>query len=434
MKKIIIWAIIIILVAGGVWLIYFYGGNQGTKTIVIKDRIGTSTLQSFKDSTYLIDGQPVTLVNGAAESEIATGSAEKQITKYFGNEATGDLNGDRLDDVAFLLTQDNGGSGTFYYVIAALRTDNGYQGTNAIFLGDRIAPQSTEINNGVITVDYADRKAGEPFTTQPSVGVSKYFKIFKNQLVPIPAPGANSKNSAAVIEGLRQILVDQYKNVTSTPDHLWWLDQSGIAVNIRATSTVSFAIPAGIYGGGNSLVSATIIKSPLAAKAAGIIGQYFLAQNFVLDSAQSTDVKNSDVERAVYTQAYYSADSLVRCRLSIFDKNVGVGETEPFMFNVSIDCVDSSDYQSAYDYQAPVFAGLSGKLAANDLHIMLFNQFYPRVCQKEPSLTIFEFTDISKGTDDGYFAMYDNGGIWTDSGLKGLDIAAQCGTEINSSN
>lgn len=128
--------------------------------------------------TFIINGQPVTLVNGRAETPAAPDSASKVVTQYFGNVATGDLSGDGAPDVAFLLTQSTGGSGTFYYVVATLVTaDGGYQGTNAILLGDRIAPQTTEIRNGEIIVNYAERKAGEPMTAEPSVGVTKYLKV-----------------------------------------------------------------------------------------------------------------------------------------------------------------------------------------------------------------------------------------------------------------
>jgi membrane-bound inhibitor of C-type lysozyme len=138
---------------------------------------------NYKDGTYAIDGQDITLSNGASQIEAASGSASKIITKYFGNDATGDINGDGKPDIAFLLTQSGGGSGTFYYVVAALNTGEGYAGTNAVLLGDRIAPQTTEIQNGEIIVNYADRKAGEPMTAAPSVGVSKYLNIENGQLV-----------------------------------------------------------------------------------------------------------------------------------------------------------------------------------------------------------------------------------------------------------
>jgi len=144
-------------------------------------RIGLSN--SYKNATYKIDGVKVELVNGVSEKEVTPGSAAKITTKYFGNEAKGDLNGDGTEDTAFLLTQDGSGSGTFYYVVVALKMKGGYRGTNAILLGDRIAPQTTEINGVEIVVNYAERSVGEPMTARPSVGVSKYLIISEDRLI-----------------------------------------------------------------------------------------------------------------------------------------------------------------------------------------------------------------------------------------------------------
>lgn len=105
------------------------------------------------------------------------------VTQYFGNEAWADLNGDGTEDVAFLLTQDGNGSGTMYYLVAALSDATGYKGTNAIFLGDRIAPQTTEIRDGTIVANYATRKEGEPMTARPSIGVSKLLTVENDMLV-----------------------------------------------------------------------------------------------------------------------------------------------------------------------------------------------------------------------------------------------------------
>ena len=145
-------------------------------------------IADYKNATYLIEGSFVTLTDGFFEIESAPGSATKITTRSFGNEAIGDLNGDGKNDVAFLLTQDAGGSGTFFYVVAALQTAAEVEGTNAIFLGDRIAPQTTSIENGIITVNYADRNPGESFDIQPSLGISKYLKITDDLLVEIPPP------------------------------------------------------------------------------------------------------------------------------------------------------------------------------------------------------------------------------------------------------
>lgn len=144
-------------------------------------------IASHKDATYQIDGKSIVLLNGLSEAGAAPGSASRVITRYFGNDAIGDLNGDGKEDIAFLLTQDTGGSGTFYYVAVALRTVTGYQGTNAVLLGDRIAPQSTNIEHGMVVVNYAERKPGESFTIKPSVGISKYLKIRDNKLAEVNA-------------------------------------------------------------------------------------------------------------------------------------------------------------------------------------------------------------------------------------------------------
>ena len=163
-----IFFLLIIMIVSFFWLNnYVYNQKQGDLGFQL----------GYKDISYIIDDKSVTLVNGYSETESISGSNAKVITKYFGNEAEGDINTDGISDIVFLLTQESGGSGTFYYAVAALKTNTGYQGTNAMLLGDRIAPQTTEIKEGIIIVNYADRKLGEPMTENPSVGVSKYLKI-----------------------------------------------------------------------------------------------------------------------------------------------------------------------------------------------------------------------------------------------------------------
>ena len=141
--------------------------------------------EGHKDASYEIEGMSIKLADGFSEVEQVPGSASKLITRYFGSEATGDLSGDGTPDVAFVLTQNPGGSGTFYYVVVAVQTPSGYQGTNAMFLGDRIAPQTTEIRNGRLIVNYNDRKPDEPMIARPTVSVSKQFEIANGKLVEV---------------------------------------------------------------------------------------------------------------------------------------------------------------------------------------------------------------------------------------------------------
>ena len=131
-----------------------------------------------KNATYTIDGTPITLTNGLSVVEAAPGSASKITTKYFGNEVVRDLNGDGRPDTAFILTQDAGGSGTFYYAVAALNTPTGYIGSQGFLLGDRIAPQATTMGTSTIVIfNYAERKEGESFAVAPSVGKSVWLKL-----------------------------------------------------------------------------------------------------------------------------------------------------------------------------------------------------------------------------------------------------------------
>ena len=178
MNKKLLLLIGIVIVLGAVVFILRQGTLQGIPAE--KQRTGYS---DYKDAEYIIDGEPVKLTNGVAETEGASGSASKVITRYFGNELVTDLDGDgKDDDVAFILTRDYGGSGTFFYAVAAINTDKGYVGSDGYLLGDRIAPMATNLSPNpkhkyVVTFNYADRAPGEPMTTKPSIGKSVYLKL-----------------------------------------------------------------------------------------------------------------------------------------------------------------------------------------------------------------------------------------------------------------
>ena len=136
----------------------------------------------YRNAEYLIEGQRIKLADGLAEAETSPGVASPIVTRYFGNELRTDLNDDGREDVVFLLTQQRGGSGTFFYAVAAINTEAGYRGSDGYLLGDRIAPQSSVVSRNprhknVIVMNYADRKPDEPMTAQPSVSKSVYLKL-----------------------------------------------------------------------------------------------------------------------------------------------------------------------------------------------------------------------------------------------------------------
>lgn len=185
-----------------------------------------------RNISYLIDNEEVLLVGGINRKEAAPSSASVVTTQYFGNEAHGDINADGFDDVVFILTRDVGGSGVFFYVAAALKTADGYRGTNAVFIGDRIAPQTTAIEGGEIVVNYADRASNEPTTASPSLGISKYFTFSSDTLTEVVKPPKNvvqlyyynadrDKDEAGNVQCSRAglVAVERELPLTETPIH-----------------------------------------------------------------------------------------------------------------------------------------------------------------------------------------------------------------------
>ena len=174
-RKIILILVFLVLIILGFGIYKF---NFTNNDISHEDSIQIN----LHDGAYIIDGQKVTLKNGISEVEAALGSASKIITKYFGNDLKHDINDDGVIDDIFLVTQETGGSGVFYYVVALVSTPSGSIGSDGVLLGDRIAPQNIEINEkdnrkNVIVVNYADRNKGESFAVGPSLGKSIWIKL-----------------------------------------------------------------------------------------------------------------------------------------------------------------------------------------------------------------------------------------------------------------
>jgi hypothetical protein len=162
MKKIIIWliAIVIILVAG-----FLASGKQEA-----------DLPQDFRDVTFSISGVPITLHDGVAQARTDLGGNRDTTVRYFGNKVTQDVDGDGAEDTVFLVTQETAAGNVFFFAVAALKRGDGYLGSKAVLLGDRIAPQTTGKGEGrMIVVNFATRAPGEPITARASMGKSMWL-------------------------------------------------------------------------------------------------------------------------------------------------------------------------------------------------------------------------------------------------------------------
>lgn len=163
--------------------VYYIMNDRGSRS---DPELDQSTLDP-RNSSFKVANMPVSLTNGLSEVELADVPGAKITTRYFGNDIRHDLNNDGREDIAFMITQSSGGTGTFYFVVAVLDTGNGFVGSDSFFIGDRISPQSMSIDEGtttmgtmrdnVIVVNYAERGPSDPMTTSPSTGKSVWIKL-----------------------------------------------------------------------------------------------------------------------------------------------------------------------------------------------------------------------------------------------------------------
>lgn len=122
-----------------------------------------------KANSNLIDSN---IINSASVIR----SIQNKDKKYFGFETRGDLNSDNREDVAFIIKRKDEIRGDLYYLSASLRVDDGYEGLNLLFLGDKVVPTELVIENGIIGVAY--NKQGVSTTTQ----LIYYAKLVDNEI------------------------------------------------------------------------------------------------------------------------------------------------------------------------------------------------------------------------------------------------------------
>lgn len=190
MTKFIWFLLAAIVVVGGIW---FFGRGEGgapngENAVLAADPLSAS---------YEVEGVTITLTNGRAETRVEEGSATMVSTEIFGEPVYGDIDGDGDEDAGVLIKQEPGGTGTFYYVAAAINNDGNYEGTNAILLGDRVAPQNIQVSGGSVIANYADRGVDEPMTAEPTVGKTLYTKFDKGRITEVQLPANNKGGGAA---------------------------------------------------------------------------------------------------------------------------------------------------------------------------------------------------------------------------------------------
>ena len=171
----------------GVLTVFFCAACNGVNRSGPAQHLAGRGAANPLNAVYRVEGRVIPLREGHFEMPAAPGSAAKVTVAVLDTPVTGDLDGDGDVDAAMILVNQTGGSGTFYYLAAAINLEDGTAGTNAVMLGDRIVPRAVRIQNRVVIVEFADRRANEPMAVTPTVDVTRYAILDGDSLLLKPA-------------------------------------------------------------------------------------------------------------------------------------------------------------------------------------------------------------------------------------------------------
>ena len=187
MKKILIFLVVIVAIFAIAFYFYTSRADSPTELTLPESQTETGEDSSFRpnpsNATFIFNDGALTLLSGKNERQLTPGSAFTEETILLDKFAYSDLNGDGKTDTILLLARYGAGSGTFIYIAGYISGPVTYRGTRALFVGDRISPQSLTIGaGGVINFEYLDRSPDEPLAAEPTVRVSKQFVFSSGEL------------------------------------------------------------------------------------------------------------------------------------------------------------------------------------------------------------------------------------------------------------
>lgn len=103
--------------------------------------------------------------------------------------ARGKLDGNPSEDAAVILIDQPGGSGTFYYLAALVRSGEGWESVTAVLLGDRIRIESLSVDSEdrEVSVTFLTRAAGVAMAAEPTVRQTRHYRAVAGSLVQLDA-------------------------------------------------------------------------------------------------------------------------------------------------------------------------------------------------------------------------------------------------------
>lgn len=140
---------------------------------------GQLTENVLKNTTYHIgELGTIRLNNGVFKNQYGEGATQMhQVTLE--KMAFGDLNGDGAGDAAVIVAWQNGGSGTFKYLVAIQNSSGLPQQIDSILLGDRVQVDGLSIASGTVALEMVTNAPSDPMCC-PSLQVKQAYVLRAN--------------------------------------------------------------------------------------------------------------------------------------------------------------------------------------------------------------------------------------------------------------
>jgi len=146
-----------------------------------------STIDAIKNAEYycLAHNKTIKLVNGSYAKKYGFETATVFSTKIYKDKiAFGDLNNDKKEDAAVILTSSGGGTGNFRELAIMLSKDGKPFYLTSKELGDRVIINSITIESGIVVLDMIIHSPKDGLCC-PSVEKIFKYKLSENQLLEI---------------------------------------------------------------------------------------------------------------------------------------------------------------------------------------------------------------------------------------------------------
>lgn len=179
LRVILTLVVLLVLLGLGIYGSVFIGQHD---TFDSEDAVYRLPVSPF-DATYRIEGEEVTLAAGRAERVAAPGSAATIVTELQGEPVPLYRRDERYAEYAVLLRESTAGTGGFYYLALALEGSDGFLGSEATYLGDRIEDIKVQPWGELMQVSYQTRATNTSFASPPDLSVTRYFYVLGASLL-----------------------------------------------------------------------------------------------------------------------------------------------------------------------------------------------------------------------------------------------------------